>query len=63
MHDDLLAAYGPQSWWPAETPFDVILGAYLTQNMAWKAVERSLRTCVQQVLSQSKACGACTRRR
>jgi len=42
MHDDLLRAYGPQHWWPAKTPFEVILGAYLTQNTAWKAVERSL---------------------
>ena len=42
MHDQLAAAYGPQYWWPAETPFEVILGAYLTQNTAWKAVERSL---------------------
>jgi endonuclease-3 related protein len=42
MHDLLAAAYGPQHWWPANTPFEVILGAYLTQNTAWKAVERSL---------------------
>lgn len=42
MHDRLVAAYGPQHWWPARTPFEVILGAYLTQNTAWKAVERSL---------------------
>jgi endonuclease-3 related protein len=42
MHDRLAQAYGPQHWWPAETPFEVILGAYLTQNTAWKAVERSL---------------------
>ena len=42
IHDDLLKAYGPQRWWPAETPFEVILGAYLTQNTAWKSVERSL---------------------
>ena len=42
MHDRLSAAYGPQHWWPAETPFEVVLGAYLTQNTAWKAVERSL---------------------
>jgi endonuclease-3 related protein len=42
MHEDLLRAYGPQHWWPAKTPFEVILGAYLTQNTAWKAVERSL---------------------
>jgi endonuclease III related protein len=42
MHDDLAMAYGPQDWWPARTPFEVILGAYLTQNTAWTAVERSL---------------------
>jgi endonuclease-3 related protein len=42
MHDWLVRAYGPQHWWPAQAPFEVILGAYLTQNTAWKAVERSL---------------------
>jgi endonuclease III related protein len=42
MHDALATAYGPQHWWPAETPFEVILGAFLTQNTAWKSVERSL---------------------
>jgi endonuclease-3 related protein len=42
MHDLMAAAYGPQLWWPARTPFEVILGAYLTQNTAWRAVERSL---------------------
>lgn len=42
MHDDLMRAYGAQQWWPAKTAFEVILGAYLTQNTAWRAVERSL---------------------
>jgi endonuclease-3 related protein len=42
MHELLAKAYGPQHWWPAETPLEVILGAYLTQNTAWNAVERSL---------------------
>jgi endonuclease III related protein len=42
MHDRLTEGYGPQHWWPAETAFEVILGAYLTQNTSWKAVERSL---------------------
>ena len=42
IHDQLAQAYGPQHWWPANTPFEVILGAYLTQNTSWKAVERSL---------------------
>jgi endonuclease-3 related protein len=42
MHDALLKEYGAQFWWPAATQFEVILGAYLTQNTAWKSVERSL---------------------
>jgi endonuclease-3 related protein len=42
MYDVLLKAYGPQSWWPAQTQFEMIAGAYLTQNTSWKAVERSL---------------------
>jgi len=42
MHDELVKAYGPQFWWPAKTSFEVIVGAYLTQNTSWKAVEVSL---------------------
>jgi endonuclease III related protein len=42
MHHRLLETYGPQSWWPAQSRFEVILGAYLTQNTAWKAVELAL---------------------
>jgi endonuclease-3 related protein len=42
MLDLLAKAYGPQHWWPAETRFEVVLGAYLTQNTSWKSVERSL---------------------
>ena len=42
MHERLMEVYGPQAWWPAQTRFEVILGAYLTQNTAWKAVEISL---------------------
>jgi endonuclease III related protein len=42
MHDLLAHKYGPQHWWPARTPFEVVLGAYLTQNTSWKAVEVSL---------------------
>lgn len=42
MHEWLAKAYGRQHWWPAKTAFEVILGAYLTQNTSWKAVERSL---------------------
>lgn len=33
---------GPQHWWPAETAFEVIAGAILTQNTSWTNVERAL---------------------
>ncbi len=39
----LLRAWGRQHWWPARTRFEVIVGAYLTQNTAWTNVERALR--------------------
>lgn len=38
----LLAAYGTRQWWPADSAFEVILGAYLTQATAWRNVERSI---------------------
>lgn len=38
----LFRVWGPQHWWPAETPFEVIVGAYLTQNTAWTNVELAL---------------------
>lgn len=33
---------GPQNWWPARTPFEVIIGAILTQNTSWTNVERAI---------------------
>jgi endonuclease-3 related protein len=42
MYERLMEAYGPQHWWPGETPLEITLGAYLTQNTSWRAVERSL---------------------
>jgi len=38
----LYAVYGPQRWWPAETPFEVIVGAILTQSAAWANVEKAI---------------------
>jgi len=38
----LLARYGPQHWWPAEEPFEVIVGAILTQSAAWGNVEKAI---------------------
>ncbi len=38
----LLKHFGPQHWWPARTPFEVMVGAVLTQNTAWRNVERAI---------------------
>jgi len=38
----LSQALGPMGWWPARTPFEVIVGAILTQNTAWANVERAM---------------------
>lgn len=42
MYERLVKRYGPQQWWPAQTPFEVVVGAFLTQNTAWRSVERSI---------------------
>ena len=42
IHRRLLDAYGPQHWWPAESPFEMMVGAILTQNTNWKNVEKAM---------------------
>jgi len=42
IFDTLLDAYGPRFWWPAETPFEVCVGAILTQNTNWGNVEKAI---------------------
>lgn len=43
LYRRLHAAYGPQAWWPAETPFEVMVGAVLTQNTAWSNVAKAIQ--------------------
>lgn len=42
VFERLLAAYGDQGWWPADTAFEVAVGAVLTQNAAWSNVEKAI---------------------
>ncbi len=42
IYRKLSRAWGRQHWWPAETPFEVIVGAILTQNTSWTNVERAM---------------------
>ncbi len=43
----LYRAYGPQHWWPGDTPFEVMVGAVLTQNTAWSNVEKAIANLKQ----------------
>src|SRR5579863_10007824 len=42
IYRKLARSWGPQHWWPAETVFEVVAGAILTQNTSWKNVERAI---------------------
>ncbi|MBI2918212.1 MAG: endonuclease III domain-containing protein [Chloroflexi bacterium] len=52
VYQRLYAFYGPQHWWPGDTPFEVIIGAILTQSAAWVNVEKAINNL--------KAAGALT---
>jgi len=42
MYERLYARFGPRDWWPADSPFEIMVGAILTQNTNWKNVERAI---------------------
>jgi endonuclease-3 related protein len=41
-YERMLAAFGPQQWWPGDSPFEIMVGAVLVQNTAWRNVERAI---------------------
>ena len=43
----LLACFGPQHWWPGDTPFEVMVGAILTQSASWHNVELAIESLKQ----------------
>lgn len=50
VYDRLLVAYGPQQWWPGESPLEVMIGAVLTQNTNWQNVEKAIANLRRQDL-------------
>ena len=46
VYQALSASHGPQHWWPGDTPFEVMVGAILTQNTAWTNVEKAIANLV-----------------
>ncbi len=43
IYNRLIKEFGPRDWWPADTDFEVIVGTILTQNTAWKNVEKAIK--------------------
>jgi endonuclease-3 related protein len=54
-YDALFAAHGPQHWWPGRTPFEVIVGAILTQNTSWTNVEPCIENLRREKLLTPRA--------
>ncbi len=44
VYETLLAEYGPQGWWPAGSPFEVMVGAVLIQRTQWLNAARAVET-------------------
>ncbi|MEN8233172.1 MAG: endonuclease III domain-containing protein [Thermodesulfobacteriota bacterium] len=42
IYEILLEHFGPQEWWPGDTPFEIMVGAVLTQNTNWVNVSRAI---------------------
>lgn len=50
LYDTLYERFGPQGWWPAKSPFEVVVGAILTQSVAWQNVEKAIAGLERQGL-------------
>lgn len=47
IYKKLYLRFGPQHWWPGESPFEVVVGAILTQNTSWHNVEKAINNLKQ----------------
>jgi endonuclease-3 related protein len=41
-YERMLAKFGPQHWWPGDSPFEIMVGAVLVQNTSWRNVEHAI---------------------
>ena len=55
VYNRLLKAFGPQHWWPGDSPFEVMVGAVLTQNTNWQNVEKAIANLRQSDLLEPRA--------
>jgi len=55
VYQRLFDAFGPQHWWPGQTPFEVLIGAVLVQNTSWKNVEKAIANLREADLLDARA--------
>ena len=55
IYKKLYQTFGPQHWWPGETPFEIAVGAILTQNTNWGNVEKAINNLKKQNALSVKA--------
>jgi endonuclease-3 related protein len=55
VYQRLFKAFGPRHWWPGETPFEIMVGAVLTQNTNWQNVEKAIHNLREADLLEPKA--------
>ena len=54
MYETMSAALGPSHWWPGDTPFEVAIGAILTQNTNWQNVEKAMANLKERDLLDAR---------
>ncbi|MBI1810546.1 MAG: endonuclease III domain-containing protein [Nitrospirae bacterium] len=55
IYRKLFKSFGPQSWWPGDSPFEVAVGAILTQNTNWGNVEKAINNLKREKVLNAKA--------
>ncbi|MCX8069224.1 MAG: endonuclease III domain-containing protein [Thermodesulfovibrionales bacterium] len=55
LYNILFDSFGPQHWWPGDSPFEVSVGAILTQNTNWQNVEKAIANLKKQRVLSPKS--------
>ncbi len=55
IYHKLYRAFGPQHWWPGDSPFEVAVGAILTQNTNWVNVEKAVENLKREMVFNAKS--------
>lgn len=63
VYEKMYAALGPRHWWPAETPWEMMVGAVLTQGVAWRNVSRAIENLRREGLLSPQGIYHCPRER